>query len=212
MQRIPARYHHGHDGFDRRLMEDLAAVGVRCYTVQDLHGSPVTTGVIDVLADWLAHLDDRIPGPETHHRQAIRANLIKQLNRTSVRGNQRVFDLLIAQMLYDPPLPGIAGNAAGYAIAKIATRHDFERISALIDQLPPGVSRGALIEYMGKVKTDDARDIALSYLDTEWTYFSLKALISMRAIGVRERVEPYLDSPNAFVRKYARRAMEVLPR
>ncbi|ORX11469.1 hypothetical protein AWC31_32715 [Mycolicibacterium wolinskyi] len=32
MGNVPAKYRHGENGFDRRLMEDLANAGFRCYT------------------------------------------------------------------------------------------------------------------------------------------------------------------------------------
>jgi hypothetical protein len=211
MDPLPARYHDGEDGFDRRIMEELAAAGVPCYTLNDLTKARTIPQGIPIFIDWLTHLEERIPGPETRHRQVIRGNLIRNLNDSAARGNRQAIDLLIAQLQRRPPLAGGATDYAGYALKRIATKKDFARIAQLIEELPPEVPKGPLIEYMGKVKTPEAREIALRYVDTTWTFFAIKALIAMRAPGVRSRVEPYLRHANGFIRREARRAMKTLP-
>lgn len=211
MDQLPARYHHGQNGFDRRIMEELARVGVRCYTLNDLTKAKTIPQAIPIFIDWLTHLEARIPGPEDEHRQAIRANLIRNLNDPAARGNAEAIDALIGQLQQAPPLPGLAPGFAAYALQRIATKKEFARIAALLDDLGPDGPKGALIEYMGKVKTQEAQDIALQYLDTQWTYFSLKALIAMKTPGIHDRISPYLQDSNATVRKYARKALETLP-
>lgn len=211
MDRLPARYRDGERGFDRRLMEQLAAVGVRCYTIGSLISSRTPPQAIPIFIDWLTHLEERIPGPEDRHRQTIRANLINCLDDPAVRDNPEVVDLMIDQLTRRPPLPGNAPDAAGYALARIATEKDFARIAKLIEELPPEVPKGSLIEYMGKVRTPEARDIVLHYLDNGWTYFALKALIAMKTPGIHDRIKPYLQDRNDMVREYARKAIEKLP-
>lgn len=211
MDRVPARYHHGEGGFDRRLMTELAAVGVRCYTLNSVTNIGATPRAVPILIDWLSRLEERIPGPESRHRQAIRANLIRCLGDTALRGNRAAIDLMVDQLTRRPPLAGVAPDRAGYTLARIATKKDFARIAKVIEELPPEVPKGSLIEYMGKVKTPQAREIALHYLDNGWTYFALRALIAMKAAGVHDRIKPYLQDSNDMVREYARKAMEKLP-
>ncbi|SDC05625.1 hypothetical protein SAMN04488581_0007 [Mycolicibacterium neoaurum] len=211
MDPLPARYHHGSNGFDRRIMEQLAAIGVRCYTLNDLTKAKTIPQAIPIFIDWLTHLEERIPGPEDEHRQAIRANLIRNLNDPAARGNADAIDALIKQLQRTPPLPGLAPGFAAHALQRIATKREFDRIAALLGDLGPDGPKGALIEYMGKVKTPQAQEIALHYLDTQWTYFSLKALIAMKTPGIHDRIRPYLQDSNATVRKYARKALETLP-
>ncbi|MCP2625622.1 HEAT repeat domain-containing protein [Mycolicibacterium smegmatis] len=213
MQRLPARYKHGERGFDRRIMEELAAVGVPCYTLGDLSNRvPTIPQGIPIFIDWLTHLEDRIPGAETPHREAIRAGLIRNLKDPAARGNPAAINALVVQMRRQPPLrSGLIGYATE-ALAHIATKLDFPTIIELIEELLPlGAVVGPLIEYLGKVKTDEARELALRFLDTPSTYFALRALIQMKAPGVRARVEPYLTHDNASIRKEARRAMARLP-
>lgn len=213
MEHLPARYQDGQRGFDRRLMEELAAVGVPCYTLDDLSNRVRTIPQgIPIFIDWLTHLEARIPGAETPHRESIRAGLIRNLNDLAARGNPAAIDALVAQLRRQPPMrSGLVGYAT-VALARIATKRDFPVIAELIDELQPQeAAAGPLIEYLGKVKTDDARDLAVGFLDTPATYFALRALIQMKAPGVRVQIEPYLGHSDASIRKEARRAMERLP-
>ncbi|MFL0243292.1 HEAT repeat domain-containing protein [Mycobacterium sp. SMC-17] len=212
MDHLPARYHHGQRGFDRRIMEELAAVGAPCYTLNQLSDRVryVPQG-IPIFIDWLTHLEERIPGPETDHRQAVRIGLIRGLDDTAIRGNRQAFDALVAELRRGATLPGPSADYAHFALARIATVKDFPTIAALLEQLPPEAPRGALIEYMGRVKTLEAQQVVLKWLDTEWTWFAIRALIAMKASGVRDRIAPYVDDANSNVRKYAKRALERLP-
>lgn len=212
MDHLPARYHHGQRGFDRRLIEELDAVGVPCYTVNQLsdHVRYVPQGV-PIFIDWLTHLEERIPGPETDHRRAVRIGLIRGLDDIAIRGNRQAFDVVVAELRRGATLPGPAADYAHFALARIATVKDFPTMAALLEQLPPEAPRGALIEYMGRVKTPEAQQIVLKWLDTAWVWFALRALIAMKAPGVRDRIAPYVDDASADVRKYAKRAMQRLP-
>lgn len=149
-------------------------------------------------------------GPETGHREGIRAGLIRNLNDPAARGNQRAIDALIAQLRRDPPLGGPLPGYAQQALGRIATKKGFVRIAALLDELPDDPGKGWLIEYLGKVKTPDARAITLRYLHTTSKMFAIKALIQMKAAGVRHLIEPHANNANAAVRKYAKRALERL--
>lgn len=211
MDNLPAWCHDGESGFDRRLMEEFAAVGVPCYTINDLTKVRSIPQGIPIFLDWLTHLEERIPGPETSHRESIRGNLIRNLNDGAARGNPHVINALIDQLLRQPrPKMGVPDYAA-HSLARIATKRDFSQIAAVLAALPADGPKGPLIEYMGKVKTPEARDIALAYLDTEWASYAIKALIAMKAGGVRARIEAHVNSPSSFVRRYARQAMEKLP-
>ena len=212
MHNLPARYTDGERGFDRRIMEELGAVGVPCYTLGDLSNrvSTIPQG-IPIFIDWLSHLEERVPGPETRHRTAIRAGLIRNLNDMAARGIQDAVDALVAQLRRVPPLPGPLPEYADSALGRIATKKDFPTIAALIREMPPEFPRAGLIEYLGRVKTPEAQAIALDWLDTMYTGFAIKTLVAMKASGIRDRIAPYVDDANEWVRKSAKRAMERLP-
>lgn len=209
MEHVPPKYRHGEDGFDRRLMADLAAVGYRCYTINQLPHRPAPAA-IPVVLDWLEHLEGRIPGPETPHRELIRARLIHRLNDSAARGNQRVIDVTIVQIRRRPPRSSPCSGAAGQVLARAATTRHFDLVAELFHELDDDSSdKMFLIAYFGKVKTTRSRDIVLPYLDHA-PVFVIPALIKMNATGVRHLIEPHLKDRWPATRRYARRAMERL--
>ncbi|MFE3543036.1 HEAT repeat domain-containing protein [Nocardia sp. NPDC059177] len=211
MNDLPARYVDGQRGFDRRIMEELAAVGVPCYTLGDLANGPRTIPQgIPIFVDWLGELESRIPGPETDHRSAIRSGLVRNLIDPAARGNQRAIDLLIAQMRYEPPLPTRIQDWACQGLRVIATAKNFDQIAELLAELPVATPTIPLIEFLGKVKTRRARDLAVEYLDGPTREAAIKALVQMKAADVRQLIEPLLDDPHPPVREQAKRAMERL--
>lgn len=212
MDDLPVRYVDGQRGFDRRIMEELAAVGVPCYTLGDLANGPRTIPQgIPIFVDWLADLEKRIPGPESEHRAIIRSGLIRNLIDPAARGNQQAIDLLIAQMRRQPPLPTRTQDWACLALRTIATGKNFDQIAGLLAELPVGSPTIPLVEYLGKVKTARSRDIAVKYLGGPTREAAIKALVQMKAPDVRHLIEPFLDDPHPPVRKQALRAMEKLP-
>ncbi|WP_433201644.1 HEAT repeat domain-containing protein [Nocardia sp. CA-107356] len=211
MNDLPARYKDGERGFDRRIMQDLAAVGVPCYTLGDLSNGPRTIPQgIPIFIDWLANLETRIPGPETEHRSAIRSGLIRNLIDPAARGNQEAIDLLIAQVRRQPPIPERMQTWACDALHLIAGPKNFVQIAELLEELPEGTAMIPLVEYLGKVKSPEARDIALRYLDSPARGKAIKALVQMKATGVRHLIEPLVDDRAPAVRKQAQRALEKL--
>ncbi|MEV0342954.1 HEAT repeat domain-containing protein [Nocardia sp. NPDC050713] len=212
MNDLPAAYVHGQQGFDRRIMEELASVGVPCYTLDDLSNGPRTIPQgIPIFIDWLANLETKIPGPETEHRSAIRSGLIRNLIDPAARGNQQAIDLLIAQVQRRPPLPTRMQDWACLGLRTIATAKNFDQIAGLLAELPEGSSMIPLVEYLGKVKTPSARALAVQYLGGVARGSAIKALVQMKATGVRHLIEPLLNDPHPPVRKQAQRALEKLP-
>lgn len=212
MENLPVRYKHGQRGFDERIMRELAAVGVPCYTLDDLANGPNTIPPgIPIFIDWLANLEAKIPGPETEHRLTMRKGLIRNLIDPAARGNQQAIDLLIAQLRRDPPLPEYVQAWACTGLRVIATRKNFPQIKQLLDELTYETPKAPLVEYLGKVKTPEARDLAITYLDQPSRAFAIKALVQMKATGVRHLIEPLLHDEGAHVRKAAKRALERLP-
>ena len=107
IEKIPPRYVDGKEGFDLRIVHDLAAVGVRCYTLGDLSNGPSTIPPgIPVFIDWLENLEQRIPGPEERRSQRwiIRLGLLRNLIDPAAKGNRRAIDLIVGQLRHDPPL------------------------------------------------------------------------------------------------------------
>lgn len=189
MDHIPAKYRHGEGGFDRRLMEDLAAAGFRCYTIDRL---PLRTvpKAIPVVLDWLEHVEERIPGPETRHRELIRSRLIHRLNDPAIRGNQRAVDVATVQIRRRPSRPSPCVGLAGQVLARAATARHFDHVVGVFRELDDdNGDKFFLTEYFGKVKTTQSRDVVLPYLDL-WANIVIPVLIKMRATGVRDLIAP----------------------
>ena len=117
---------------------------------------------------------------------------------------------MLAQIRHQPPLSRGAQDSALSTLSFVATARHFDQIIELLAEPIDMAGRSWLVSYLGKVKTDEARDLAVGYLDSPYTAFALKALIQMKAAGVRDLVAPYVGSEHAEIRKYARRAMERL--
>lgn len=212
MRKLPVRYQDGQNGFDRRLMEELAAVAVPTYTVDDLANGPRTIPQgIPIFIDWLAHLETKIPGPETRHRGVIRTGLIRNLIDPAARGNQAAFDVLLAQLQRTPALPRMQREWAVSGLGYISQPKHFDQIVSVLHTLPADFPKSPLIQFLGKVHTEQSRDVVVGYLDSSASAWAIKALVQMKATGVRHLIEPFTDHHHAGVRKAAKRAMERLP-
>ncbi|MFI6366785.1 HEAT repeat domain-containing protein [Nocardia sp. NPDC050630] len=211
MNELPVRYRDGERGFDRRIMQDLAAVGVPCYALGDLSNGAgrsrrtsrySSTGwPISRLGSW---------GRKTEHRSSIRSGLIRNLIDPAARGNEEAIDLLIAQVRHRPPIPERMQTWACDALRLIAGSKNFVQIAKLLEELPEGTAIIPLVEYLGKVKTPESRDIALKYLDGPARGKAINALVQMKATGVRHLIEPLVHDRAPAVRKQAQRALEKL--
>ena len=68
----------------------------------------------------------------------------------------------------------------------------------------------SLVRYLGKVKTPEARDVVVQYLDTPSRGEAVRALVQMKATGVRRLIEPLAEDRHPPIRKIARTALEKL--
>jgi hypothetical protein len=213
MHSIPDHYIQGQRGFDRRIMEDLAAVGVPCYTLNDLamrRPRTIPQG-IPIFIDWLKNLETRVPGPESEHRHLIRAGLIRNLIDPAARGNQEVIDLFIAQVRHQPPIAPFLRDWSCDGLQILATKKHFAQIVDLLTNLPEKTHELSLVGYLGKVRTPESRELAIRYLDSPAVIGAIKALTQMRATGVRDLIEPFTTDPDRTIRKLSKRALEKLP-
>lgn len=151
-ENIPPRYIDGQGGVDRRLMDELAAVGVPAYTLSQLSNGPRTIPQgVPIFIDWLANLETRIPGPETKHRSSIRIGLIRNLIDPAARGNQAAFELLSKQHYRDPPMPSAHRWFTVSALGYIARPRHFVQVVKILDDLDPTIAAGPLLRYLGRV-------------------------------------------------------------
>lgn len=209
----PQTYVQGKGGFDRRLVDDLDAVGVRITRLSDISGLPTVPPAVDVAADWLTHLDERIPGDETRHREGIRYGLINLLNDPAAKGNRVAIEALTRQInRADPALPEYAQIWAVMSLARIATESDYQRMMDLFHR--PDIvdgGRAAIVAYFGRFRRPESREAALASIDRP--VVRAEAIRTLGKIGNPDDIAviaPYEDDDDPHVRRAARTALKRL--
>jgi HEAT repeat protein len=101
--------------------------------------------------------------------------------------------------------------AIGNALTVLATDAVFDEIVALARDRRYGRARERVAESLGNMKDDRAVDVLLELLDDEEV--SLPAMRGLGRLGPRARrarakIEPFLQHPEAWVRKDALRALK----
>lgn len=205
-------YRDGEKSCDLRLSRELAAVGVRCYSLQQLHvyadGEP---RAVPIFADWLADLEEKIPGPETEHRDMMRKQLILKLTSPAAYGHQGAIAALIAQLRRKPSLAEDLQWSAGVALEKIAGTENYDEIMSLYAELTSDSPCAALLPYLGRAKTPEAVQIAVDELGNPGTrQWAIRALIEAEADSTLPLIARYADDESEQVRDWVKIAMEQL--
>lgn len=204
----------GKEGFDRRLVDDFAALGLRIVQAVDIrkHKS-LPEAAFPIIIDWLNNLDERIPGEETRHRSGIRISLIKALDYPEMKGNRDAINALLRQMdRTSPPLEDHVKIWTLGILNKIATKADYDRMLAFTrrSDLDTG-QRSALVRYLGKFKRDESRAVARDYLQYE--FVNQEAIRALGKIGTAEdidAVKAFTHDENPRVRRAAETALKRL--
>lgn len=208
------RFVDGRDGFDRRLMEDLHLVGVRAYTVGRLTSAVNSVPpAIPVFIDWLRHLDERVPGPESRQRVTMRNTLIIALDDPAAKGNRDAIDALFEQLdRTSPPLETPVQIWATEILAKLATKDDYTTMLALLHR--PGIEDGtrvAIVRYLGKYRKPESRDAALACLT--YPIVRQEAIRTLGKVGTAadaDTIAGYTHDDNPRVRNSVRTALAKL--
>lgn len=204
----------GKDGFERRLVDDLAAVGVRAFTVGRLKSAVRSVPpAIPVFIDWLNNLDSRVPGEETRHRSGLRTSLIMALDDPAAKGDRAAVDALFHQLdRRSPPLARPVQIWATEVLGRIATKDDYERMLALTRRadLEDG-TRIALVRYLGRFRRAESRELARSYL--ERPIVRQEAIHTLGKVGTSDDIDAiaaYANDDNPRVRRAAETALKKL--
>ena len=198
----------------RQMKRELFAAGIPEKTVWELvNAKDDYPQAVPIMVDWLEHLDERVP-PED--RRAWRAGLLRNLITKFARGNQRAVDVVLAQFDISPPLSPLELEAATWAVAEIVESKDFDRIVPLIESPPVPYMRWVLVQWLGKVKAPEQRPHAIELartmlLDPDVRVHAMRALVRLKAKGVRAEVARYLEDDEPVFRKEAEKALAKLP-
>jgi hypothetical protein len=198
--------------YRRAMKQELNAAGIPENTVWEMVNSRTDyPQAIPIVIDWLKHIDERVPLEDD--RKTLREGLIRNLITEHAKGNRNAIDLLFQQFESDPPLSDVELEAAGFALAEIAERSDFPRIAALIRSERDFPTKSVLVRWIGRIKTDAAKELALSQLTAPATRIpAMRALVQQRATGAREAVAKYLDDEHEVFRAEAAKTLDKLPK
>jgi hypothetical protein len=196
---------------EQAMKRQLDAADVAEDTVWELMNSRFEyPQAVPIMIDWLQHLDERIPPDED--RRAWRVGLIRNLITKHARGNRAAADILFHQFDIEPGLSNEELEATGFALAQAADRSDFPRIAALIRSERDFPTKADLVEWLGRIKTEEAKERAVSQLPNPGTRIqAMRALVRQKATGVRDAVAEYLDNEHEVWRKEARKTLDKLP-
>jgi hypothetical protein len=197
--------------YRRALKRELNEAGIPEDTVWQLVNSKTDyPQAVPIIVDWLQHLDERVPPGQD--RNALREGLIRSLITKHAEGNRAAIDVLFHQLEIDPPLDRFELEPVGYALFEILERSDFPRVAAAIRSERDFPTKPWLVRWLGRCKTEEAKELAVSQLPYPATRdAAMAALVRQKATGVREAVAVYLDSEHAVFRKEARKTLDKLP-
>ncbi|MFF2554533.1 HEAT repeat domain-containing protein [Nocardia sp. NPDC058058] len=195
-----------------QLMSDYRAFGGYARELGDIshpHRQPQTA--IAVLAGWLSELEIRWPGPEEAGRDTARLVLIQALNRRESRKSAAI-PALLGQFDRDKTIFENARWSAGSALYDIpADDSYFDDLAAIAQDRSLGSARQMIVNWLGKSRRPEAIGIAVAQLNDETVQgHALEALAKLRAQGVRDHVEPFAASKNAWHRRTAQRILRNL--
>lgn len=197
--------------YRRAMKYELNAAGIPEDTVWELVNSRVDyPQAVPIMVEWLQHLDERVPAGEP--RKAMRLGLMRNLITKHARGNQDAVDVLFRQFEIDPALSNLELEVAGFALAEVCGRSEFGRVAELIRSDKVFSTKGVLVRWLGRFKTEEAKQIAVSQLADPGTRTdAMAALVRQRATGVRDAVARYLDDEHEVFRNEAAKTLAKLP-
>jgi hypothetical protein len=197
--------------YRRALKRELNEAGIPEDTVWQLVNSKADyPQAVPIIVDWLQHLDERVPPGED--RNALREGLIRNLITKHAKGNRAAIDVLFHQLEIDPPLGRFELEPVGYALFEILERSDFPRVAATIRSERDFPTKSWLVRWIGRFKTEEAKELAVSQLSNPATRdAAMAALVRQKATGVRDAVAVYLDDEHEVWRKEARKTLDKLP-
>lgn len=193
------------------MKRELDAAGIPEDTVWELVNSRYDyPQAVPIMVDWLQHLDERVPAEED--RQAWRRGLLRNLITKHAKGNRAAIDVVFQQFDIQPPVGNVELEIAGFALALICERSDFPKVAALIRSERDFLTKSELVRWIGRFKTEEAKQLAVSQLAAPRTRSdAMAALVRQRATGVREAVAKYLDDEDEGWRKEAQKTLDKLP-
>jgi hypothetical protein len=191
------------------LIERYSGDLVKAYAL--INGGFDCPEAVPIMVDWLERFDELVPSGDA--RRYMRLTLIRNLDTKYAKGNRAAVDVLFRQFEVDDPFSRQYQEATGFALARVCDRSDFPRVAALIRAERDFPTKSELVRWLGRIKTDEAKELAVSQLAAPGTRIpAMRALVQQRATGVRDAVAKYLDNEHEVFRKEAQKTLDKLPK
>lgn len=178
------------------ILNDLAAMGFRVKTLSDLVTARMEYATaIPLLVDWL----DRV------ENQDVKLAIIQCL---SVRAARSIAGPALIREFKS--LDGwMAKWTAGNALSVVADDSVFEEVAALALDKSYGRAREMLAVALGNMRSPRAVGVLMQLLeDEEVSGHAIIALGKLKVTDARDAVLRFLDSPKAWVRNEAKKALK----
>ncbi|MBF6283898.1 HEAT repeat domain-containing protein [Nocardia farcinica] len=194
------------DNAAARLLADYHRARGYADTILDIPNRSITPEIITVLPEWLTDLEARWPGDETRGRDLARLSICRALGTKESRKSAAI-PALISQFDHAKNINAHTRAAAGIALYDIPADNEyFDQLAAIAADREFGKSRAMVVAWLGKSRHPDAAAVAMTQLNDESVQGNaLDALARMRAQGVREQIEPFLNAKQAWHRRLAER-------
>ena len=175
-----------------------------------INGSFDYPEAVPIMVDWLENFDERVPPGDA--RRYMRLILLGNLDTKHAKGNRAAVDILFRQFEVEDPYTRQYLERTGFALGRLCERSDFPRVAALLRSGRDFPAKSQLVQWLGRIKTDEAKELAVSQLPDPGTrILAMRALVRQKATGVRDAVAVYLDNEHEVFRKEARKTLDKLP-
>jgi hypothetical protein len=165
---------------------------------------------VPIIVDWLENFDERVPSGDA--RRYMRLILLRQLDSKHAKGNRAAVDVLFRQFEVEDAYTSQYLEVTGFALGRLCERSDFPRVAELIRSERDFSTKSELVRWLGRIKTEEAKDLAVSQLPNPgMRSAAMSALVRQKATGVRDAVAVYLDDEDEAWRKEARKTLDKLP-
>jgi hypothetical protein len=193
---------------EQRLVAELQDAGLNVDSIWDLvNSNQQFPEVLPILVNWLSRLEPNSPERAT---RSFAEAVVRSLSVPKApKGTAAKMIKLLTEC--DMTLPSGLPWAIGNALSIVAEDSNFDRLAEIVRDTYFGIARQGVVLALGKSRRPEAVDVLLGVLDDDdVTGHVLISLRKIRAVGTEKRIEPYLTSPRAWIRKEAAKTLKAL--
>ncbi|SDS98350.1 HEAT repeat domain-containing protein [Microterricola viridarii] len=183
------------------ILADLRAAGFEFDSVDALRESGTrSVDAIPILVGWLPRIEN----------SRVKMSVVRALSVSWARPAAN--KPLVAEFIRDAPGDPFAGWLIGSALSVTADSSIVEQLVELLGTPRYGMARQMLPYALARCRDARVVPALLAALpDDQVRAQTIDALATVKAAGIRDRIEPYLEDPSSLVRRLAKKALLKLP-